>query len=198
MECYWPADVPLARLRAVSFMKRAREAAEAAADQAHAVAGVAAGQAQAVAGLASRTAADPATQEKLGQQARSALGAARRGVSTVVERIDPGVLADLIVKATALQEMTNASLREKRSPYRISEVSITASIPPGVSFAIGRLDDAGEVLTGSELPSAELVDDLSERDEAVISLDGTSLTQEELAGVRAVLAEEASEELNLP
>ena len=75
--------------------------------------------------------ADPATQEKLGQQARAALGAARRGVSTVVERIDPGVLADLIIKATALQEMTNASLREKKSPYRITEVAITASIPPG-------------------------------------------------------------------
>ena len=35
--------------------------------------------------------------------------------------------------------MTNGSLREKRSPYRISEVSITASIPPGVTFAISRL-----------------------------------------------------------
>lgn len=168
-------------------MKRAREAAEAAAEQA-----------QAVAGLATRTAADPATQEKLGQGARSALGAARRGVSTVVERIDPGVLADLIIKATALQEMTNASLREKRSPYRISEVSITASIPPGVSFAIGRLDDSGEVLTGTELTSAELVDDLPERDEAVIALDGTSLSQDELAGVRAVLAEEAAAEFKLP
>ena len=50
------------------------------------------------------------------------MGAARRGVSTVVERIDPGVLADLIIKATALQEMTNTSLREKQSPYRIAEV----------------------------------------------------------------------------
>ena len=42
------------------------------------------------------------------------MGAARRGVSTVVERIDPGVLADLIIKATALQEMTNSSLRDKQ------------------------------------------------------------------------------------
>ncbi len=81
-------------------MKRAREAAEAAA-----------GQAQQAAGMVTHTAVDPETQEKLGQQARSALGAARRGVSTVVERIDPGVLADLIIKSTALQEMTNGSLR---------------------------------------------------------------------------------------
>lgn len=166
-------------------MKRAREAAEAAAEQA-----------QAAAGLATRTASDPATQEKLSQGARSALGAARRGVSTVVERIDPGVLADLIIKATALQEATNGSLREKRSPYRISEVSITASIPPGVTFAIVRLDLPEEALTGTELASTQLVQEGSESGEAVISLDGTSLTRDELAGVREVLAEEASEELN--
>ena len=79
-------------------------------------------------------------------EARAA-GARRHGrrparrVSTVVERIDPSVLADLIIKATALQEMTNSSLREKQSPYRISEIGITASIPPGVTFSIGRLDD---------------------------------------------------------
>ena len=32
---------------------------------------------------------------------------ARRGVTTVVERIDPGTLAEVIIKATVLQEMTN-------------------------------------------------------------------------------------------
>src|SRR6478609_4918812 len=122
----------------MSFIKRAQEAAVAAAEQA-----------QHAAGLASKQASDPATQEKLGQQARAAMGAARRGVSTVVERIDPGVLADLIVKATALQEMTNSSLREKRSPYRINEISIAASIPPGVTFAIGRIDVQQEAATGT-------------------------------------------------
>ena len=90
------------------------------------------------------------------------MGAARRGVSTVVERIDPGVLADLIIKATALQEMTNASLREKRSPYRISEVGITASIPPGVTFAISRIDDIEETLTGGDVSSEELVEEHAE------------------------------------
>jgi len=169
----------------VSFIKRAREAAEAAA-----------GQAQHAAGMATRTAADPATQEKLGQQARAAMGAARRGVSTIVERIDPGVLADLIIKATALQETTNRSLREKRSPYRISEVSITASIPPGVSFAIGRLADVDEVLTGSEVSSADLVDEMPETGEAVISLDGTTLSQEQIAEVRNALASEVPEDLS--
>ena len=106
----------------MSFLNRAREAAQAAAEQA-----------QQAAGMAHQKATDPATQEKLNQQTRSALGAARRGVSTVVERIDPSVLADLIIKSTALQEMTNNSLREKQSPYRIAEVNITASIPPGIT-----------------------------------------------------------------
>ena len=169
----------------MSFLNRAKEAAQAAAEQA-----------QQAAGMATRSAQDPATQEKLGQQARSAIGAARRGVSTVVERIDPGVLADLIIKSTALQEMTNASLREKKSPYRISEVAITASIPPGISFSIGRIDDVEERLTGAEMSSEQLVDGMVETGDAVIALDGTSLSQEQLAEVRAALADEVPDDLS--
>lgn len=165
-------------------MKRAREMAESAADQA-----------QQATGMVSRTAADPATQEKLGQQARAAMGAARRGVSTVVERIDPGVLADLIIKATALQEMTNASLRDKRSPYRISEISIAASIPPGVTFAIGRIDIPEEALTGTELSSAELVEE-QVPGEAVISLDGTTLSDEQITEVRNAFANEVPDDIS--
>jgi len=172
----------------VSFIKRAREAAEAAAEQA-----------QHAAGMATRSAADPATQEKLGQQARAAMGAARRGVSTVVERIDPGVLADLVIKATALQEMTNRSLREKKSPYRIAEISITASIPPGISFAIARMDDKDDDLpTGAAVSSAELVDEMPQTGAAVISLDGTTLTHDELTTVDDALANEIPEDLNRP
>jgi hypothetical protein len=169
----------------MSFIKRAQEAAAAAAEQA-----------QQAAGLASRSASDPATQEKLGQQARAAMGAARRGVSTVVERIDPGVLADLIIKSTALQEMTNSSLREKQSPYRISEVNITASIPPGITFSISRSDDKDEVVTGTTVSSASLAADLDTGGEAVIALDGTSLSQEQLAEVRNALANEVPEDIN--
>ncbi len=169
----------------MSFLNRAKEAAQAAAEQA-----------QQAASAAHRTAADPATQEKLSQQTRTALGAARRGVSTVVERIDPGVLADLIIKSTALQEMTNASLRQKKSPYRIAEVSITASIPPGISFAISRLETEEETLTGAEVSSEELVEELPATGEAVIALDGTSLSQDQLAEVRAALANDVPEDLN--
>lgn len=84
------------------------------------------------------------------------MGAARRGMKTVIERIDPRTLADLIIKATALQEMANAALRDKNSPYRIAQISISATIPPGVTFTIQRLaDEAG--LTGYERASSELV-----------------------------------------
>ena len=168
----------------MSFINRAREAAAAAAEQA-----------QHAAGIATHTAQDPATQEKLGQQARAAMGAARRGVSTVVERIDPSVLADLIVKATALQEMTNTSLREKKSPYRISEIGITASIPPGVTFSIGRLDSHEETITGTVVSSEELAEEQPEG-EAVISLDGTTLSEGQLAEVRNALANEVPEDIN--
>ena len=123
------------------------------------------------------------------------MGAARRGVSTVVERIDPGVLADLIIKATALQEMTNSSLRDKQSPYRINEISIAASIPPGVTFAIGRIDVQQEATTGLELSSETLVDQQTPG-EAVISLDGTTLSEEQLAEVRSALANEVPEDIN--
>ena len=169
----------------MSFIKRAQEAAAAAAEQA-----------QQAAGLASKSASDPATQEKLGQQARAAMSAARRGVSTVVERIDPSVLADLIIKSTALQEMTNGSLREKQSPYRISEVNITASIPPGITFSISRMDDKEEVVTGTTVSSESLAAGLPEGGDAVIALDGTSLSQEQLAEVRNALANEVPEDIN--
>jgi hypothetical protein len=165
-------------------MKRAREMAESAASQA-----------QQVAGQATHSAQDPETQEKLSQQARAAMGAARRGVSTVVERIDPGVLADLIIKSTALQEMTNGSLREKQSPYRISEVSITASIPPGVTFAITRLDSHEETITGAIVSSEVLIDD-QVPGEAVISLDGTTLSDDQITEVRNALAADVPDDIN--
>src|SRR6186997_2743782 len=137
----------------MSFLQRAREAAEAAAESAQHAAEAARTRATEV----GQKAADPAMHERLGRQAKEAMGQARRGMATVVERIDPGTLAELIIKATALQVKTNASLRDKKSPYRIAEISITASIPPGVSFVISRIDE-GEILSGTSVSSAELID----------------------------------------
>lgn len=153
----------------MSFMKRAREAAEAAAETAQHAAEAARTRATEV----GRTASDPAMHERLSRQAKEAVGQARRGMATIVERIDPSTLAELIIKATALQEKTNASLRDKRSPYRISEIVISASIPPGIAFTISRIDE-GEVLSGHAVTSAELIETLPEIGEAVVSLDGTT------------------------
>lgn len=146
----------------MSFLQRAREAAEAAATSA-----------QQAAEAARTKASDPQMHERLGQQAREAVGQAKRGMATVVEKIDPGTLAELVIKATALQEKTNASLRDKKSPYRIAEISITASIPPGVSFVISRIDE-GEILSGTSVSSAELIEALPDLGEAVVALDGTT------------------------
>jgi len=157
----------------VSFIKRAQEAAEAARTRM-----------EDVASAATRTANDPATTDRInrglagaGQGARDAVGMAKRGVNTVIERIDPGVLADLVVKATALQEMTNRALRTKGSPYRIAEISITASIPPGVSFAISRLDEEPEAIVGDVRTSSELVGQADDAGDMVMALDGTTLDE---------------------
>jgi hypothetical protein len=160
----------------MSFIKRAQEAASAAA------------------AAAGRAGGDPATTDKINrslagasQGAREAVGMARRGVSTVIERIDPGTLAELIIKATALQEMTNKSLRKKGSPYRIAEISISASIPPSVSFAISRLDDpeeSGDVVVSS----SELVEKAAESGDLVLALDGTTLDESTAAAIAEAAA----------
>src|SRR5947209_6687806 len=69
---------------------------------------------------------------------------ASAAINSLVERINPGLLADLIIHATAAQEKTNKALREKGSQYRISEMYLTASIPPQVGFYIARVGDAEE------------------------------------------------------
>ena len=172
----------------MSFIKKAREAAESAAEQAR----EAAERATTAAG---RTAADPATAERINkslagasQSAREAVGLARRGVTTVIERIDPSTLAELVVKATALQELTNRSLRSKGSPYRISEISISASIPPGVTFAIGRIDDPEEAAMAETVSSSELMERAADAHELVLALDGSMIDEETAAAVAAAAA----------
>jgi hypothetical protein len=164
----------------MSFIKRAQEAAVQAAE-------VARSRAEA----AGRTANDPATAEMLGKGAREAVGLARKGVTTVIERIDPSTLAELIVRATALQEMTNKSLRQKGSPYRISEISISASIPPAVAFAISRLDEEPEEVGDAVVSSSELIEQSAEAGELVLALDGTTI-DEAAASVEAAALEAAA------
>ena len=165
----------------MSFLQKAREAAALAAEQAKVVGSQVGGQAKVVgsqvgdqARVLGEKAQDPVTQARAKRQAAEAMHKARRGVNTMVERIDPGTLADLIIKSTALQEMTNKALKKKESPYRIQEIVITASIPPGVSFSIGRVHDEGH--DGETISSVDLVEESRLADDAIVSLDGTEVS----------------------
>ena len=156
----------------MSFIKRAQEAAAQAAEAA-----------RVTATAANQKANDPATQEAMARSARDAMGVARRGVTTVVEKIDPGTLAELIVKATSLQELTNKALRQKGSMYRIGEISISASIPPAVSFAISRLGDVEEAV-GNAMSSVDLIKQEVDDGELVLALDGTTVDDAAIQGER--------------
>jgi len=155
-------------------LEQAQQAAAQAAAQASA-------QARATSGKVNEKLSDPATSAqarvqmaKAGVEARRVAGKAKRGITTVVEKIDPGLLADVVIKATALQEKANASLRQKRSPYRIAEVVISAAIPPQVSFSIARVGDAGEEeITGDVRDSAELIELGATAEGEVLALDGS-------------------------
>jgi hypothetical protein len=169
----------------VSFIKRAQEAAASAAEAATAAAGAAKVRAGEAAAVVSTTAHDPATAARLHRQAREAAGIAKRGVSTVVERIDPSTLAEVVIKATALQEMTNAALQAKGSPYRIAEVNISASIPPGVTFVIARVGAALDVVTG-KVSSQELLKLDQDAGDLVLALDGTVVDESVIHAVETI------------
>jgi hypothetical protein len=141
------------------------------------------------AGAVVAKAQDPATQERV----KGGFQLAGRSARTMVERIDPGILADVIIKATALQEKANARLRRKGSMYRIGEIQVTASLPPGISFAIVRIADdnatadASAVRTSTEILAGEgsaLVGSGGDAAAGIVSLDG-----EEQAAIAFELAE---------
>ncbi|MDQ3940555.1 MAG: hypothetical protein M3238_04300 [Actinomycetota bacterium] len=92
--------------------------------------------------------------------------------ATLVEKIDPGVLADLIIKATAAQEKANIALRERSSPYRIAEINITATIPPQVGFSVQRMGDMDELDNPSSLELLE--EGVVDAEAATESLDGAN------------------------
>ncbi len=158
-------------------------------------AGRAAGDASAKAADASAKAAsavvakaqDPATKAKV----KSGLASAGRGARTMVERIDPGILAEVVIKATALQERANARLRAKGSIYRIGEIQVTASLPPGISFSIERVGDHDHEATAGapQLSSTEiLAEERAAGEEAIVSLD----TEEQAAIGEEIAEAEAS------
>lgn len=163
----------------MSFLERAKSVAGQAARVSVDVAGQAAKVGGDVGGKAVATIRDPATQAR----ARSALKKAKRGFTTVLERIDPKILADVVVKATSLQERANASLQERGSVYRIGQIQIGASIPPSIQFSIERIDDPNSKLFDSTSLLAQAGAEVSAGPvggEAIVSLDGTSIDHEAL------------------
>ncbi len=140
---------------------------------------------------------DPATQARV----KGGIASAGRGARTMVERIDPGILAEVVIKATALQERANARLRAKGSIYRIGEIQVTASLPPGISFSIERIGDSGHEDAGHEGAGHEgaasdslrsstelLAEEHAAAADAIVSLD----THEQAGIVEEIAAAEAS------
>ena len=177
-----------AESRPMTFMERARIAAAQAAKIGAEVGGQAAkvgaevGAQAAKAGAemgskaahqAAATIRDPATKAR----ARSALKKAKRGFTTALERIDPKILADVVVKATSLQERANASLQARGSVYRIGEIGIGASIPPSITFTIERIDDPGASDSTTLMAAAGAVagDGDGTSPETIVTLDGTAI-----------------------
>jgi hypothetical protein len=165
----------------VSFLERAKQVAEQAATTAAKV-GAEVGREAAKVGAevgkqAATTIRNPATKAR----AESALRKAKHGFTTALERIDPKILADVVIKATSLQERANASLRARGSVYRISEIGIGAAIPPSVTFTIARVDepDAPGLMDSSTLLAVDAAGAPSV-EETIVSLDGTAVEGGEL------------------
>ena len=181
-------DSVTGQLRPMTFMEKARQAAGQAAVAAAKV-GVEVGSQAAKAGadMSSKAAAataatikDPATKAR----ARAALKKAKRGFTTALERIDPRILADVVVKATSLQEKANRSLQERGSVYRIGEITIGASIPPSIQFSIERVDDPNNALLDSSTLLAKAADASDPTPpieaETIVTLDGTAVADGDL------------------
>ncbi len=168
---------------------RPRDSLRAAAGQARVAAGQLGKATSDAVGNAATAVADPTNQANARDAAQRGLKRAKSGVASVLDRIDPGLLADVVIKATSLQEKANRRLREKHSPYRINEITITAGIPPDVAFTIGRIEVEEEDLSATSEAAAETDVD---SDEVAASGAGTELMLEaddtafdELAGPSA-------------
>jgi len=130
----------------MGILDDARAAAERAAEHARLnaeQAAVAAAHMATVTGAAAAdtvaTLSDDEHQARMRELGAQGVKSMRSGLSAALDHFDPSILAGLIMRAMALQEATNDSLHEKRSPYRISGLTITAGLPPTISFSITRL-----------------------------------------------------------
>jgi hypothetical protein len=162
----------------MGILDKARQAAEQAADATRVAADEARRRAEGAATTVVEVGRSEETKLKLelaGRQAKKGFSHAKRGLSTAIDRIDPNVLADVIIKATSLQERANTALRQKGSPYRVSEIGIAAAIPPQVTFSIGRIDDPEPVPVGALVESTDLLDDMPGAAPEIVALDGSTV-----------------------
>jgi hypothetical protein len=128
-------------------------------------------------GNAATAVADPTNQANARDAASRGLKRAKSGVASMIDRIDPGLLADIVIKATSLQEKANRRLREKQSPYRINEITITAGLPPDVAFTIGRIEVEEEAIPPSIEAADEQADLGAETRGAVIDPTGLGFVE---------------------
>jgi hypothetical protein len=163
----------------MSFLDRAKQVAGQAATTAAKV-GAEVGREAAKVGAevgtkAATTIRDPATKAR----AEKALKKAKHGFTTALERIDPKILADVVVKATSLQEKANASLKDRGSAYRIGEIAIGASFPPSIQFSIERVDDPEKLLHDSNVLLAQAIEEARHAEgvahATIVGLDGTEV-----------------------
>ena len=181
-------DAMTGQSRPMTFMEKARQAAGVAAVAAAKVSvDVGSQAAKAGADLSSKAAhqaattiRDPATKAR----ARSAIKKAKHGFTTALERIDPKILADVVVKATSLQEKANSSLQTRGSVYRIGEITIGASFPPSIQFSIERVEDPENRLYDSNTLLAK-DPTVAEADATIVGLDGTAVDEGVLAEIEA-------------
>ncbi len=168
----------------MGLMDKAKQAAE------QAKAATAQAMDQAKAGHAAQS-GGMSTGQDLKRQLTQAGRWGRTSLSTLVEKIDPGLLADLIIKATAAQEKANEALKAKESVYRVAEINITATIPPQIGFAVSRVGDIEEELTGHESESTDLLAAGSaDMESPVVSLAGDEPLEDIIEAQAAEMAED--------
>ena len=81
-------------------------------------------------GNAATAVADPTNQAHARDAASRGFKKAKSGVASVIDRIDPGLLADIVIKATSLQEKANYRLHAKGSPSGSTRSRSRLACPP--------------------------------------------------------------------
>ena len=170
---------------------------QAAADQAKRAAEAAGRTASSAADSAIAAAKDPGNQARAKLAAQQAASATAKGAGQVasgagkavkgaLDKLNPATLAEIVMKATTIQEQANAVLRKNGSLYRIGGIEIGAALPPSISFQIVRVgveleEDNFGVLDGTEADAMGAVE-LDAADIDAVDLEDLTRDDEAEAG----------------